>query len=84
MSTRGRIKRENARCGESAGEKKGNLGASAWQAERILFATKYSLPFQGLEDNGKDGTIGDLPGADEKHEETRLFILELECRTIEV
>lgn len=73
-----------ARCGESAGERKDNLGASAWQAERILFATKYSLPFQGLEDNGKDGTIGDLPGADEKHEETRLFILELECRTIEV
>ncbi len=74
----------SARCGDSEGEKRDNTGASAWQAERIVFLTKYSLPFQGLEDNGKDGTIGDLPDADKRHEETRLFILELNCRTTAV
>lgn len=43
--------------------KKGATGA-AGLAERVVAATKYSLPFQGLEDNGRNGDIGDLPDAD--------------------
>lgn len=49
--------------GETQFCKAGATGA-AGQAERLVVATKYNLPFQGLEVNGRNGDIGDLPGAD--------------------
>lgn len=60
-----------------------STAASVFQAERILFSTKYDLPWQGLEINGKLGTIGNLPDADQKHELTSFCIMELRTHTIE-
>lgn len=50
---------------------------STKMAERIVFATKDSLPWQYLRTNGKLGNIGNLPGADEKHRETVFDIYNL-------
>ena len=61
----------------------GATAASVHEIERIVFATKYSLPWQGLEVNGKLGTIGDLPDSDQMQEETAFSILELSVRTLE-
>lgn len=61
----------------------GATAASVDEMERVVFATKYSLPWQGLEVNGKLGTIGDLPDADKRQEETAVSILELTVTTLE-
>ncbi|MDW7656449.1 MAG: hypothetical protein SCM11_04660 [Bacillota bacterium] len=50
------------------------FSASVWQLERILFASKAVLPWQSLNDCGKWGDLGDLPGADQPTEETRFAI----------
>ncbi len=73
----------SAVCGEEEKTITTSIGGSAEQAERILFATKYELPWQGLETNGKLGTIGNLPNADEKHPETICHIRQLTTKTLE-
>ncbi|MBQ8640227.1 MAG: hypothetical protein IJ468_13810 [Lachnospiraceae bacterium] len=59
--------------GQTASQR-GAVGAAVRCGERVIFATKYSLPFQGLEVNGKDGDIGNLPGADRPVEVNSVFI----------
>lgn len=49
--------------GEQHYTKQGATGAAGW-AQRIVIATKYNLPFQDLEVNGRNGDIGNLPHAD--------------------
>ena len=44
--------------------KRGAIGAAVSTSDRLVIASRYSLPFQGLEDNGKYETIGNLPDAD--------------------
>lgn len=66
--------------GEEVCRKTGALGAAADSAERVVIATKYNLPFQGLEDNGRDGDIGDLPGADLPMGQNSVYISRLEVR----
>ncbi len=61
----------SAVCGGEEKSVKASMAASVFQAERILFATKYQLPWQGLEHNGKLGNLGNLPEADVMHPETR-------------
>lgn len=46
------------------------FSASIRQLERILFASKAVLPWQTLDDCGKWGDLGDLPGADQPADET--------------
>lgn len=70
-------------CGEERGQVVGYTAVSAEQVERILFTTKYTLPFQNLEINGKNGDIGNLPGADEKIPETIVVIKRLNSKTLE-
>lgn len=60
------------------------FNVSVRQVERILFTTKHSLPYQTLEDSGRDGDIGDLPVADEPTELTRFYIRNLKSKTIEI
>ena len=60
--------------------KKGALGAAADSAQRVVIATKYNLPFQGLEVNGRDGDIGNLPEADKPVERSSVRIGRLEVR----
>jgi hypothetical protein len=50
------------------------FSASVRQLERILFASKAILPWQTLNDCGKWGDLGDLPGADKPTKETRFAI----------
>lgn len=57
--------------------KKGAASAAVRQVERMVAATKYYLPFQGLEVNGRDGTIGNLPGGDMPIESSVMRIHEL-------
>lgn len=71
-------------CQGEGKEVGGYAAASSEGVERILIATKYDLPWQGLEVNGKDGTMGNLPGADEKQKETVVSILEVITKTLEV
>ena len=71
-----------ASCAGEEGSKSGYAAASVYQLERILFTTKYSLPFQGLEANGRNGDIGNLPDADTKTEETVFWIVDLETETV--
>lgn len=54
------------------------LSNSVYTVERILFTSKTTLPFNDLEDCGKYGDLGNLPGADFKHEEGRLLIKSLD------
>lgn len=58
------------------------FAASVEQIERVLFVTKYYLPFQNLEINGKKGDIGNLPRADEPIPETGFNISRLEERSV--
>lgn len=58
----------------------GALGAAADSAGRLVIATKYDLPFQGPEVNGRDGDIGDLPGADRPVERNSVYISRLEAQ----
>lgn len=69
--------------GGSEASLKTNTAASTKGAERVLFATKEDLPWQGLAANGKLGNIGNLPDADKKTARTALDILELNTRTLE-
>jgi len=57
------------------GEKSGLLGACVKNVERFVMTSKYNLPFQSLEVNGKAGNIGDLKDADIPHEPIRFAIL---------
>lgn len=54
------------------------LSNSVYNVQRILFTSKTTLPFNDLEDCGKYGDLGNLPGADERHEEGRLLIKSLD------
>lgn len=63
--------------GKTISTKKGMVGAAVRQVQRAVLATKYNLPFQGLEVNGRNGDIGNLPGADCPIEETSLYIISL-------
>lgn len=63
---------------------KGYAAASVDKIERILLATKYSLPWQGLEVNGRDGSIGNLPYPDKYSDSTAVSIIELITKTIEL
>lgn len=65
--------------GAAAGEKSGTLGNCVKCIDRAVFASKYTLPFQGLEDNGKAGDIGDLPDGDVKKEPTEFAIMSFEA-----
>lgn len=60
-----------------------STAASAERIERVVFATKYELPWQGLEVSGRKGTIGNLPGADIRQKETVLDIGYLKTETFE-
>ncbi|MBS5284136.1 MAG: hypothetical protein KHY46_09745 [Clostridiales bacterium] len=57
--------------------------ASVDKVERLVIASKYDLPWQGLEVHGKGGNIGNLPGADEKQLRTEFYIMEVKICTIE-
>lgn len=70
-------------CGQNHGKAAGYAAASVYQLERMVFATKYDLPFQGLEVNGRNGDIGCLPGADEKQPETVVYLRTVEIETVE-
>lgn len=70
-------------CGEEEGEKKVPSSASVCEIERILFTTKYTLPYQGLEVNGKLGNIGNLPNADKRIPETAFWIMQVEETVLE-
>ncbi|MEG2349521.1 MAG: hypothetical protein RSB57_03290, partial [Hungatella sp.] len=72
-----------AQCGEAQGSRRDSTGASVDRLERVVFTSKYDLPFQGLEENGKFGNLGNLPNADERCAETQFFIMELYVETIE-
>ncbi len=54
--------------------KKGRIAVAVKEAERLVLSTKYTLPFQGLEVNGRNGDIGNLEGADQKHPKTSLCL----------
>lgn len=54
------------------------LSNSVYNVQRILFTSKTTLPFNDLEDCGKYGDLGNLPGADERHEKGRLLIKSLD------
>lgn len=73
----------SAACGGEQKSVKAGMAASVFQADRILFATKYQLPWQGLEHNGKLGNIGNLPEADRMHQETRILLRFLRTKTLE-
>ncbi len=51
---------------------------SVCTVQRILFASKTSLPFNTLEDCGKWGDLGNLPDADVKLTESRMQILRVD------
>lgn len=70
-------------CGNESAEKKAASMASVFAVERILFATKYTLPYQGLEVNGKYGNIGNLPDADQRIAETAFWICKVEEHVLE-
>ena len=76
-----------AEIGVSCGQEENTVikatAASVHEMERMVFATKYSLPWQGLEVNGAKGTIGNLPDAEQKQKETAFSILNLAVRTLE-
>lgn len=63
----------------TAGEKSGVLGNCVKRIDRAVFASKYTLPFQGLEDNGKPGDIGDLKDGDVPKEPTEFAVLSFEA-----
>lgn len=58
--------------------KKGNIVAAVTESERLVVSTKYTLPFQGLEVNGRNGEIGNLEGADQKHPKTSFCLYSLD------
>lgn len=64
--------------GRNLYQKSGQTGAAAKTAERFLFTTKYSLPFQGLEINGRNGDIGNLERPDREYPMTRACIKQLD------
>ena len=64
--------------GEDSLEGSFALSNSVYNVQRILFTSKTTLPFNDLEDCGKYGDLGNLPGADFKHEEGRLVIKSLD------
>lgn len=70
-------------CGGSNGMAEGYAAASVTKVERVVFATKYELPWQGLEANGRNGDIGNLTGADEKLPETVFYVEELITRNMD-
>lgn len=73
-----------ARCKEEEARFSAALAVSAEQVERLVVSGRYSLPWQGLEANGKMGNIGNLPGADRKQPVTEVYIMGLQTRTIEI
>lgn len=77
-----RVKAEAA-CNGSSGCAEGYAAASVTKVERVVFATKYTLPWQGLEVNGRNGDIGNLPGADEKRPETVFYVENFETRNMD-
>lgn len=64
--------------GEKVTEGEFALSNSVYNVQRILFTSKTTLPFNDLEDCGKYGDLGNLPGADCKHEEGSLLIKRLD------
>lgn len=72
------IKVDCARCsyalevfqGDNRCFKSGQTAEAAKTVERILLTTKYTLPFQNLEVNGRNGDIGNLEQASRKHRPT--------------
>lgn len=69
-----------AECAGESNAMKARTAASAEMVDRVLFATKQSLPWQGLAHSGKLGDLGDLPGADLPHEATVIDIHLLQAR----
>lgn len=69
-----------AKCGDNEKQISSATAASADCVERLVISSKYSLPWQGLEHHGKLGTIGNLPDADVKHEETEIFLMEVKVK----
>lgn len=65
---------------ETISFKKGSVGAAVRQAQRVVIASKYTLPFQGLEVNGRNGDIGNLPDADKPIEKTEFYISSLQVK----
>ena len=64
-------------------EKSFDFAQSVHMLERIVFTTKYTLPFQDLEINGRNGDIGILPQADAPHAKTECYINTLRVDTLE-
>lgn len=47
-------------------QKEYSFSQSVYGLERVLFTTKTVLPWNTLEDSGRDGSLGDLPGSEER------------------
>lgn len=74
--------RVKADCEGESNTMKARTAASAAAVDRVLFATKQSLPWQGLAHSGKLGDLGDLPGADLPHDATVIDIHLLQARAL--
>jgi hypothetical protein len=63
-------------------EKKFRFSLSVSSLERILYASKASLPFNTVEDCGKYGDLGDLENADVRLEESVYYISTLQVQEL--